>query len=121
MAPNRAAEAVSAIIDFAHSAGRFRYTDAELARVRRRFRYGMQCMGDSAADLASWYGRAVLFGVEKETRCLDANMMRVSASDLRDVARQVFCRRGLVLTAVGELARGQWAQVKRVVDDWGGR
>ena len=62
VARDRAAEAVRAILDFATAAGRFRYSREEMARARRRFRYGMEFMRDAPSDLAGWYGRATLFG-----------------------------------------------------------
>ena len=57
--------------------------------TRRRYRYGVEFMGDSAADLASWYGRAVLFGVEKPM----ADSASRSAADEREVRRAALAGR----------------------------
>ncbi|MEE8410381.1 MAG: hypothetical protein V3T05_12295, partial [Myxococcota bacterium] len=111
-------EAVKGILDFASAAGRFRFTDGELQRTRRRYRYGIEFMRDSPADLASWYGRATLFGVEREMEALGSRFGRLSDTDIRRAARHVFRRPGLVVAAVGELARGEWRRVQRVVQRW---
>jgi predicted Zn-dependent peptidase len=120
VAPDRAAEAVQEILAFALAAGRFRLSANELARTRRRYRYGIEFMNDSPADLASWFGRATLFGVEREMEGLGVRIHRLREDEVREAARRVFCRRGLAVTAVGELARGEWGRVQRVVDRWGG-
>lgn len=119
VAPSRAAELVRAILEFAASASRMRFTPDELSRAWRRYRYGMEFMGDSAVELASWYGRAALFGVDDEMAALGARIEAVSAADVRAAARRLFQRRGLVVTAVGELVRGEWRRVREVVDGWG--
>jgi predicted Zn-dependent peptidase len=120
VAPDRVAEVVRAILEFASAAGRFRYGLDELERVRRRYRYGMEFMAYSAADLASWYGRAALFGVEDEMDSLGTRIQRVTEAELRQAARRVFRRAGLVLTAVGELRRPEWRAVRDVVAEWSG-
>jgi predicted Zn-dependent peptidase len=120
VAPRKAAEVVAAILQFAAAAPRFRFTAAELDRVRRRYRYGTEFMADSAADLASWHGRAALFAVETEMERLGAALAKVTTADIHAVARRVFRREGLVLTAVGELKRNEWREVRRIVEDWSG-
>jgi predicted Zn-dependent peptidase len=118
VAPDRAAEAVHGILAFAGKAGRFRFAADELARVRKRYRYGIEFMRDSPADLASWYGRATLFAVEQQMAKLGARFARMQEDALRRAARRVFRREGLVVAAVGELARGEWRRVCRAVDRW---
>jgi predicted Zn-dependent peptidase len=120
VAPVRAAEAVQGLLDFAMAASRFRFSSEELERTRRRYRYGMEFIHDSPSDLASWYGRATLFGVEQQMVSLGSRIGRMAESEIRQAARRVFQRRGLVVTAVGELARGQWRRVKQVVEAWPG-
>lgn len=119
VAPDRAAEAVQAILGFAQAAGRFRFSQQELQRARRRYRYGMEFMADSPADLASWYGRSTLFAVEHELSVLGGRISRLSEGEIRRAARRFFRRQGLVVTAVGELARGELARLRRVVNAWG--
>ncbi len=118
VAPDKAAEAILALLGFADGASRFRFTPEERARTLRRFRYSMEFMEDDAADLASWYGRAALFGVEDEVAALEARIATLDLAAIHAAARHFFCRRGLVLTAVGELARGEWKRVQKLVADW---
>jgi predicted Zn-dependent peptidase len=115
VAPDRAAEVVRGILSFAEAAGRFRFSTGELQRARRRYKYGIEFMRDSPADLASWYGRAALFGVEREFSVLGARMARLTDSEIRAAARRVFRGEGLVVAAVGELARGEWRRVQKAV------
>lgn len=118
VAPNRAARAVSAILEFAAAASRFRYTPAEMDRACRRHRYSMEFRSDSVADLSVWHGSATLFGIRSQAEALGGQLVRVDANQIRDAARRVFQRRGLVITAAGELTRGEWGRVKRVVEGW---
>jgi predicted Zn-dependent peptidase len=118
VAPDRAAEVVEGILYFARAASRFRFSGEELARTRRRYRYGLEFMHDSTADLASWHGRATLFGVERHMAALGHRIGRLGNQEIRAAARQVFRGEGLVLAAVGELARGEWSRVRRVVERW---
>jgi predicted Zn-dependent peptidase len=118
VAPDRAAEVVEGILYFARAASRFRFSGEELARTRRRYRYGLEFMHDSSADLASWHGRATLFGVERDMAALGHRIGRLRGQDIRAAARHVFRPEGLVLAAVGELARGEWSRVRRVVERW---
>ncbi len=118
VAPDRAAAAVEALLGFVRGARRFRYSKDELLRTRRRYRYSMEFMDDAAADLASWHGRAALFDVETEMARLEQRIGRLSIDAIHHAARRVFCRPGLVITAVGELARGEWGRLRRVVQRW---
>ncbi|MEZ4271957.1 MAG: pitrilysin family protein [Myxococcota bacterium] len=120
VAPARAAEAVRALLDFVRASRRFRFTNTEFTRMRRRYRYAIEFMEDSAADLACWHGRAALFHAGMQMDALARKMNHVSHVDVRRAAKDVFKRQGLVLTAIGELARGEWRRVKQVVDDWEG-
>jgi hypothetical protein len=45
----------------------------------------------------------------------------VDAAAIRAAARRLFRREGLVVTAVGELVRGEWGRVRDVVQGWPGR
>lgn len=116
VAPDRAAETVATILSFTESAGRLRYRPEELDRARRRYRYGMEFMRDSAVELASWHGRAALFGIEEAMQRLGGQIEAVNGDQIRAAARRIFQRHGMVLTAVGELARGEWARVRDAVD-----
>jgi len=118
VAPDKAAEAVAALLGFARGASRLRFSPEERARTLRRFRYSMEFMEDDAADLASWYGRAALFQIEAEVAALEARIRVLDLAQLHGAARRFFRKEGLTLTAVGELARGEWKRVQALVTDW---
>lgn len=115
VAPDRAAEAVQAILEFARRSKDFRFSRSELERVRRRYAYGLAFMEDSAEDLAGWHGRAALFGIAGELDALGSRIARMDETRIRRVARRVFQPAGLVVTAVGELGRGQLAKMKTLI------
>ena len=118
VAPDRAAEAVAAILDFARSSSRFRYTADEMRRVRRRYKYSMEFRSDSVADLAAWHGCATLFGIDDQLDTLGRRINRIDGGAIRAAARDLFRREGLVIAAAGQLARGEWSRVRRVVERW---
>jgi predicted Zn-dependent peptidase len=120
VAPDRASEAVRAILGFARSASRFRFSSEELLRVRRRYRYAAEFRADSAADLSGWHGTAALFRIEPQVTHMASRIDKVSAADVRQAARSAFRREGLVIAAAGSLARGEWGRVREVVADWNG-
>ncbi len=118
VAPERTAELTNALLELARGAQRFRFGEAELSRTLKRYAFGMQFMSDAAHELASWHGRASLFGVEAETRRLGERIAAVSLADLRQAARTVFRPEGLVVSAVGDVGRDEWRKVRRVVEDF---
>ncbi|MEM6730018.1 MAG: pitrilysin family protein [Myxococcota bacterium] len=118
VAPDRASEALQAILDFAEASKRFRFTRAELARARRRYQYGLEFMEDSVADLAAWHGRAALFGYSRDLEALEHRIARVDDTRIRRAASRVFTRGSLVVSAVGELGRGQHRAMKNIIDSF---
>lgn len=118
VAPDRGGEALTAILDFARAARRFRYTDEELRRARHRYRCRMEFMQDDPRLLARRHGRALLFGLDQDLDDLEERFAAVDASALRGIARQVFQREGLVVTAAGHLARGQLQRMRNVLGSW---
>lgn len=118
VAPDRAADAVTKLLGFAEGAKRMRFTGEELARTLRRYRYGVEFMADDAADLAGWHGRGVLFETEDDVGTLFERLSCLEVADLHRVARKFFTPERLVVTAVGELARGEWKRVRGIVGGW---
>jgi len=118
VAPHRAAETVKILLEFATACGRARFRPDEMERTRRRYRFGVEFMGDSASDLASWYGRAVLFGVEKAMAALGSQILRLEQDEVRRAARDLFRPPGMIVSAVGQLARGEWQRVQDTVTRW---
>jgi predicted Zn-dependent peptidase len=118
VAPNKAAEAVATILDFAADATKWRMRKGEHARTSQRYRYATEYMQDSPADLCSWHGRAALFGVENEFETLGPKMEELGEHDVREAARRVFRAGQMVLVAVGELGRGEWKKIQTVTQNF---
>ena len=77
----------------------------ELARVQQRHRMTLTFALDNPSELVGWFGAGELFGTDEtlEERC--RRVERVTAADVRRVARSMFQRRHLVAVAVGPGAR----------------
>jgi predicted Zn-dependent peptidase len=88
----------------------------ELARVKERHRMSLTFALDSPPELAGWFGMGELFDAEEtlEERCL--RVERVSAADVRRVARATFARRNLLAVAVGPGASTLRRSLRRAVE-----
>ncbi len=115
VAPNRASEVASRLLDFAAASSHMRFGREELDRVLRRYRYGMEFMSDDACELAGFYGRAALFRVEPMLEALYDELARLENPALSHAAARFLVPERLALTAVGELARGERRRLQAVV------
>jgi predicted Zn-dependent peptidase len=88
----------------------------ELARVKERHRMSLTFALDNPSELVGWFGTGELFGTDEtlEERC--RRVERVTASDVRRVARSMFQRRHLVAVAVGPGARALRRALTRAAD-----
>jgi predicted Zn-dependent peptidase len=88
----------------------------ELARVKERHRMSLTFALDNPSELVGWFGTGELFGTDEtlEERC--RRVERVTASDVRRVARSMFQRRHLVAVAVGPGARSLRRALTRAAD-----
>jgi len=89
--------------------------EEELVRVQRRHRMTLAFSLDSAAELAGWYGSGeVLHAPEDfEERC--RRVERVTAEDVRRVARATFTRQNLLAVFVGPMSRRARRELERSV------
>jgi predicted Zn-dependent peptidase len=76
-------------------------SEDELTRVQERHRMSLTFALDNPSELVGWFGTGELFGTEEslEERC--RRVERVTAADVRRVARAMFRRRHLVAVTVG--------------------
>jgi predicted Zn-dependent peptidase len=88
----------------------------ELARVKERHRMSLTFALDNPSELVGWFGTGELFGTDEtlEERC--RRVERVTAADVRRVARSMFQRRHLVAVAVGPGARSLRRALARAAD-----
>ena len=102
-APGKFLSCFEELVKFAHRATRARYTEAELERARRRHLYAIEFMGDSPADMTSWYGRHQLYELPGTLASLQQELEAVTAKDLRRVAKRVFMDGPAWAVSVGPL------------------
>ena len=103
VAPNKFLSCFKELVSFAERATRARYSDAELERARRRHLYAIEFMGDSPADMTSWYGRHHLYELPGTLKSLQDKLDEVCAADLRRVAKRVFKQGPAWAVSVGPL------------------
>jgi predicted Zn-dependent peptidase len=82
-------------------------TPGELERVRRRTAWDVRAMADSAEETSAFYAAGVLFNRFSTPEEHVAELTRVSASEVREVARQLACPERLNVVAVGLLENGE--------------
>jgi predicted Zn-dependent peptidase len=88
----------------------------ELARVQERHRMSLTFALDNPSELVGWFGSGELFGSEEslEERC--RRVERVTAADVRRVARSMFQRRNLTAIAVGPGASALRRSLQRATE-----
>jgi predicted Zn-dependent peptidase len=88
----------------------------ELERVKERHRMSLTFALDNPSDLVGWFGAGELLGAEEslEERC--RRVERVTAADVRRVARGMFRRENLLAVAVGPDARELRRSLCRAAD-----
>ena len=88
----------------------------ELARVKERHRMSLTFALDNPSDLVGWFGAGELLGAEEslEERC--RRVERVTAADVRRVARAMFRKENLLAVAVGPDAPALRRSLRRAAD-----
>ena len=91
-------------------------TASELDRAVRRFRMAIDQTLDSTYEMAGWFGGSALYREppDLEARATEAEALRID--DLRRVARSVFNRENLTVTAVGSPSERQTRALERAVE-----
>ncbi len=90
-------------------------TAEEMHRAVRRTRMAIETTLDSTYEMAAWFGGTALFreppGLEERARAVEA----IEAADVQRVARAIFTRKNLTVTAVGSPSVKQRAEIERAV------
>jgi predicted Zn-dependent peptidase len=95
-------------------------TAAELGKVRTRYRYETLASVDDASAMAGWFGGTALYYQPPGLSQRLAQMEAVTVADVRAVAAEVLRPERLALAAVGALSRARLAELRDVVNGWGG-
>lgn len=92
-----------------------RVSDEELGKAKRRYRGDLEASYDDLDGLAGWFGGTELF-YRPRTHEQRARMMeRVTAADIRRVARRVVRPERLTVAAVGSLSPTVRKRVEKIV------
>jgi predicted Zn-dependent peptidase len=92
----------------------------ELETARRRIAWDTRLLDDSPEETASFHASAALFGREETPESHAAELLRVTASDVREAARQLARPERLSVVAIGLLDGAQRDRLTEVVKGWGG-
>jgi predicted Zn-dependent peptidase len=95
-------------------------TPEELETARRRIAWDARMLADSAEEAASFFAAGLLFGRFSTPEEHVAELTRVGAEEVREVARLVARPERLNVVAVGLLERGDDARLSEVVKGWTG-
>ncbi len=95
-------------------------TEEELAKARRRVLWDARSLTDSAEETGSFYAGGMLFNRQTTPEEHVAALVRVTANDLREVARWMARPERLSVTAVGLPDGAEDAALEDVVDGWRG-
>jgi predicted Zn-dependent peptidase len=90
-------------------------TSEELERARRRMAWDVRAMADSAEETSAFYAAGVLFDRFSTPEEHVAELTRVSASQVREVAQQLARPERLNVVAVGLLEDGEDARLEDTV------
>jgi predicted Zn-dependent peptidase len=89
-------------------------TQAELSKAKHRYAWQLEAILDDAQAMCSHYGQRALIGQDGHLQALRAQIDRIDARALREVAREVFCRERLHVVTVGTLSAHTRERVRQV-------
>lgn len=101
--------------------GRFRtelITDAELTRIKRRYRYDLLSSMDDSYAVASWFGGTALYYPPQSFAERIARMEQVTREHIRAMAERIFQPERLVVAVVGSLSKARQGEVREAVTTW---
>ena len=89
--------------------------DEELKKLKHRHEWGIRATLDDAQGLAQFYGVATLVGLTPELKAQRDAMARVTAEDIRTLAREIFQPENLSVTAIGSLEKATEHALEKIV------
>ncbi|HEY8089108.1 MAG TPA: pitrilysin family protein [Polyangiaceae bacterium] len=116
----RAATVTREILAMMEELAREGPTPEELEKVRRRVAWDARAMTDSAEETGGFFASGVLFDRRETPEEHVAELSRVEADQVREVARELARPERLNVVAVGLLDDGEDDRLTEVVEDWKG-
>lgn len=95
-----------------------RISDAELDKVKRRYRHDLLSALDDSHAVASWFGGPALYYAPPRFEERIAQMEAMTAEDIRATAERVLRPERLAVAVVGPLSRSRRDQVRELVMRW---
>ncbi|HTE53331.1 MAG TPA: pitrilysin family protein [Kofleriaceae bacterium] len=108
-------ELVARLLELADELRKSGIDEAELAKVKRRFRYDLLSSIDDANAMAGWFGGTALYYPPSTLEERAARMDRVTIADVRRAAERAFSADNLAVVVVGSLTRARLAEVRSSV------
>ena len=116
----RAALVTGEILAMFEELGREGPSTEELEKARRRIVWDARGLVDSAEETSAFYAGSALFERGSTPAAHVDELLRVTASDVRDAARRLARPERLNVVAVGLLEDGEDARLEDVVTGWTG-
>jgi predicted Zn-dependent peptidase len=111
----RAALVVREVLDLLRELAASGPTEAELEKARNRHLWSIEAMLDDADALAGFYGLAALADIARTPAARHAELVRVTAAEVRDAAAAIFRKERLAAVAVGLLEPADQTKLERAV------
>ena len=101
--------------------GRFRgdhVSDADLVRIKRRYRNDILASMDDGYAMASWFGGTALYYPPPPLDQRLASMDAVTASDIRAAAGRILRPENMAIAVTGPLSRARQGEAREIVKTW---
>ncbi len=108
-------ELITRLLELADELRRTGIDEAELAKVKRRFRYDLLSSIDDANAMAGWFGGTALYYPPTSLEERAARMDRVTVADVCRAAGRALAPENLAVVVVGSLTRARLAEVRSAV------
>ncbi len=111
-------ELVARLLELADELRRTGISEAELAKVKRRFRYDLLSSIDDANAMAGWFGGTALYYPPTTLEERAARMDAVTIDDVRRAAGRALAADNLAVVVVGSLTRARLAELRSAVQSY---
>jgi predicted Zn-dependent peptidase len=93
-------------------------SDAELTKVKRRYRYDLLASIDDANAMAGWFGGTSLYYTPTTLEERASRMDRVTAEDVKRAATRVLAPDNLAVVVVGSLSRARLGELRSAIAEY---